>query len=208
MTSSPSGWGECGRHARERRAHAPARGPPAAGRRSEVAGPGRAPRRAARGRVAAADSDRPFACASVVLRGRQSRILGGAHGADAAWAPGRWAAQQPNCCCRCSSRGTETAGGVAKVGAERGADSEKVVGAFRNGKRTPAPTSHFRRVPLATQGFLSGPGWGGTGQCWNIAVDFGGAALGNLKVKLGHVGSAQPSLLGGRILLGKSLGKT
>lgn len=39
-------------------------------------------------------------------------------------------------------------------------------------------------------------------------MDSGGAALRDLKVKAGHVGSAQASLLGDRILLGKSLEKT
>lgn len=44
--------------------------------------------------------------------GRQNRTLGCARGEDEALAPGRWSAQQPNCCYRCSpSSGTETVGG-------------------------------------------------------------------------------------------------
>lgn len=63
VTSSRSGWGECGRHARERHAHAPGPAPPLVGRRRAAAGQGEGDR--AGGAGPTAGCLRPAALASV-----------------------------------------------------------------------------------------------------------------------------------------------
>lgn len=203
MTSSPSGWGECGRHARERRAHAPARGPPAAGRRSEVAGPGRDPRRAARG---------PCRCRGLGPAVRL-RVLPRAVRAEP------WAARAER------MRPWRPGDGLRSNQTVAVAVLLRVELKRREGWPRCEPGEVLTPVPLEMvnvdlpppvifvaclsrlRGFYQVLGRK-TGQCWKIGVDSGCAALRNLKVKLGHVGSTQPSLLGDRILLGKSLEKT
>ncbi|XP_060271081.1 uncharacterized protein LOC121819422 isoform X2 [Ovis aries] len=73
VTSSRSGWGECGRHARERHAHAPGPAPPPVGRRRAAAGQGEGDR--AGGAGPTAGCLRPAALASVP-GGRGAEVLG------------------------------------------------------------------------------------------------------------------------------------
>lgn len=73
VTSSQSGWGECGRHARERRAHAPGPAPPPVERRRAAAGQGEGDR--AGGGGPTAGCLRPAALSNV-SGGRGAEVLG------------------------------------------------------------------------------------------------------------------------------------
>lgn len=73
-------------------------------------------------------------------------------------------------------------------------------GAFRNGKRRPAPSSHFGRVPASPGlGFLSGPREESRPELEGRSGLRPGCAT--EPHRLGHVGSAHPSLLGRRTRL-------
>lgn len=73
VTSSRSGWGECGRHARERHAHAPGPAPPPVGRRRAAAGQGEGDRAGGAGLTAGCLR---LAALASVPGGRGAEVLG------------------------------------------------------------------------------------------------------------------------------------
>lgn len=201
MTSSRSGWGECGRHARERRAHAPGPAPPPVGRRraaarreegavagSAGAGPGLVQP------LARVSSRQPTESPSPGLRalrgvrppGRRSRPGDGLPGSQTValaslLPPGTETGRLGNARAGAVGRGWATAAALS--------DTDKVASAFKSGKsRSFSLTQQLsKRTSQNSGGFIRS--LAGKQSSGGRSVPIPAALRSwNLKVKLGHVG--------------------